>query len=136
MINKKEIRKYVREVKKYLMCTIKEKNSISKNVMSAVLTYTEENNIQDIDEIYMHFGTPKAVAKQYLPDADLKAVKRKLIFRRILISVLSVIISAFAIYVTIMIIEQFVHTNTTIYVTPAIEIPLDDMEESSSYEKS
>ncbi len=126
MIDKKELNKYLKEVRQHLICTNKEKRQIINTVRDAALTFADENNMQDIDGIYMNFGTPKAVAKQYLPETDLKKVKRKMYFRRALIIVLSLIILLFSIYISAVLYNHITDGDTVIYITPAVEITSDE----------
>lgn len=132
----KEIKNYVREVKKLLVCQGKEKRLIIRTVKNAVLNYAEDNNIQDIDEIYTHFGTPKKVAKQYLPEVNIKTLKRKINLHRFFVAVIAVTLSALALLLIWFLIEDFMHRDFITYITPAVELSEPDsenQEEESNY---
>lgn len=128
MIDKKELNKYLKEVRQHLICTKKEKQQIIRTVRDAVFTFANENNIQDIDGIYMNFGTPKIVAKQYHSPADYETTKRKLFIRRALITGFSLIMILFAVYISVLLYDHITDGDTVIYITPAVEITSDEFE--------
>lgn len=138
MIDKKELNKYLKEVRQHLICTKKEKQQIIRTVRDAVITFANENNIHDIDGIYMNFGTPKIVAKQYHSPADYETTKRKLFIRRALITGFSLIMILFAVYISVLLYDHITDGDTMIYITPAVEITSDEFEtfqEKSNHEQ-
>lgn len=138
MIDKKELNKYLKEVRQHLICTKKEKQQIIHTVRDAVITFANENNIHDIDGIYMNFGTPKIVAKQYHFPADYETTKRKLFIRRALITGFSLIMILFAVYISVLLYDHITDGDTMIYITPAVEITSDEFEtfqEKSNHEQ-
>lgn len=83
----KELKAYVSGVRKNLVCRGKDKKMIINDIRNSVFDYAEEKCITDINDIYSHFGTPEEIAKQYLPETDIRRIKHTRRFRRIIIPV-------------------------------------------------
>lgn len=60
----KEIDEYFAEIKRNLICSPSQKNTIINDLRESVVNYVEENNIDDIKKVYAQFGTPQDIADQ------------------------------------------------------------------------
>jgi len=130
----KDIRKYISDVGKNLICSGKLKKQILKDIENTVLDYTDNRQITDINEIYAHFGTPEDLAKTFLLSADVKSVKRKIKVRNIIIVLAVLALTAVAVYVvhTIIIMDR---KSVNFYLSgPVIEDePYSQEDESNFY---
>ena len=89
----KDIEKYLSQVKSYLPCRNADKTAILEDIRQAILDFTENSDIQSIDDIYKRFGTPEEIARSYLSDADPKKISKAFNIKKIiLIAVIAVII--------------------------------------------
>lgn len=102
----KDIRNYISDVGKNLVCSRKQKNQILKDIENDVLDYTDNKQITDINEIYAHFGTPEDLAKTFLSSADVKSVKRKIKTRNIVLAFTVVVLTVFAVFIGYVIADQ------------------------------
>ena len=100
-----DIRNYISDVGKNLVCSRKQKKQILKDIENDVLDYTDNKQITDINEIYAHFGSPEELAKSFLSVADIKTVKRKIRTRNIILAIAAVALTAIAVFVVCTIIK-------------------------------
>lgn len=124
----KEIKRYLSEVKKNLICSRKTKKPILSSVSSSVYDYIEENNVQDIESIYTHFGTPLEIAEIYLPEPDIKAIKRNVVLKRIILAVLICFLAYLVFFLTGMLIDHYINRGnyTTYQIIEDIEHSTED----------
>lgn len=127
---------YIKEIKQNLLCPVRQKKPVLKDIANSVKDYAENNNITDINDLYTHFGTPEEVAKSYMSQADIKDIKRKINLHRFFVAVIAVTLSVFALLLICFLIDDFVHRDFTTYIYPAEELSEPDsenQEEESSY---
>lgn len=95
-MNKRVVRRYILEIK--AVCPFRDR--IERKYLSwfsnNVWVYCEENDIQDIDELYRQFGKPNDVVNNYLTGMDIDEISNKIVksrwIKRILAGILIVII--------------------------------------------
>lgn len=81
MINK-DIKNYLNDISRYLVCTKKQKKIILEDIEISVRDYIENANVKNMSEVYNHFGSPEDIAKTYLanfvkPSDIRKAISKK-----------------------------------------------------------
>ena len=133
-----EIKKYLNDVKKNLICSFKTKKQILSSVRSSVYDYAEENNIQDIKDIYSHFGTPPEIAQVYLPEPDINIIKRCSFLKGILLAMLICILAWLVFFLTGLLCIYSELEENEINISPAIEITSSEFEtfqERSNHEQ-
>lgn len=78
-MNKRIVRRYILEIK--AVCPFRDR--IERKYLSWFLNnvrmYCEENDVQDIDELYRKFGTPNEVVNNYLTGMDIEDISSKLV---------------------------------------------------------
>lgn len=72
----KEIDEYFAEIKRNLICSPSQKNTIINDLRESVVNYVEENNIDDIKKVYAQFGTPQDIADQSISDTEPQKIKK------------------------------------------------------------
>lgn len=72
----KEIEKYLSEIQNNLVGNSKAKKNIIEEISGSVYDFAEAKGINDISEIYEHFGTPEEMAQTYLSQADPKKIAK------------------------------------------------------------
>lgn len=72
----KEIYEYFAEIKRNLICSPSQKNTIINDLRESVVNYVEENNIDDIKKVYAQFGTPQDIADQSISDTEPQKIKK------------------------------------------------------------
>lgn len=121
----KQINAYVREVKSYLICDSKTKKKFTDDFRDNIYSYLEETDINNIDIIRKHFGEPEQIAKSFLIEMDIKAVKKRLEFKKIISTIVIVItfIAAVAagIFITTIVWHRNDSTKTHYYVESLYE---------------
>lgn len=85
---KKEIHKYLNEIKCLMPCDIGNKNKYLRGLKEEIYDYAADNNIVSIGDIVSHFGEKEEVAKLYVDTLDKKIITKKLNFRRLITIVL------------------------------------------------
>ncbi len=83
---KKDIEKYLSQVKAYLPCRNADKTAIIKDIRQAILEFAENSGAETIDDIYNRFGTPEEIAKAYLSDAEPQNIKKAINVRKVIIA--------------------------------------------------
>ena len=109
----KDIRNYISDVGKNLVCSGKLKKQILKDIENDVLDYTDNKQITDINEIYAHFGTPEEIAKAYLSDAEPQNIKKAINIKKMLLVAIVIALAMLAITFIIAIIDS--HSQNIAY---------------------
>lgn len=81
----KEIDEYFAEIKRNLICSTSQRNTIINDLRESVVNYVEENNIDDINKVYAQFGTPQDIADQSISDTEPQKIKRTYNHHRVII---------------------------------------------------
>ena len=81
----KEIDEYIAEIKKNLICSSSQKNTIINDLRESIVNFVEENNIDDINKVYAQFGTPEEIANQSISDTEPQKIKKNYKHHRIII---------------------------------------------------
>ena len=82
---KKEINKYIKEIKLNIICDFKTRNKFISDIKNSIFDFVECENIVSMDDIYNHFGTPQQIAKEFFLNADVKKIKRRMNFTKIVL---------------------------------------------------
>ena len=118
----KDIKNYLNDISTYLVCTKKQKKIILEDIETSIRDYIETTNINDMSEIYNHFGSPEDIAKTYLTNfvnpADIKKVVSK---KKVLIIAIVIALVIFATGVITIVIENN-KEHGYIVEGPAIEV--------------
>lgn len=90
----KQIDRYLKKVKKYLVMKPQKKKEYITELRSEIETYVEENEITNIKDIVWHFGEPADCAKRNFSSEELNYIHKRLKIKKIVvcICVISVII--------------------------------------------
>lgn len=95
----KEIEAYISEIKKNLLCSTSQKNSITSDLRNSVIDFADSNNIDDINDIYAHFGTPQDIANQSISETEPQKLKKKFNLRKIVIIGVLIAVLIFAVVI-------------------------------------
>lgn len=81
----KEIDEYIAEIKKNLICSSSQKNTIINDLRNSIVNFVEENDIDDINKVYAQFGTPEEIANQSISDTEPQKIKKNYKNHRVII---------------------------------------------------
>lgn len=81
---KKEIKRYIFDVKSYLICDWQTRHRFLKDLQNDINAFADEKEDVNIEGIRDRFGEPEKIARSFLEDADLKKIKRRMNFTRII----------------------------------------------------
>lgn len=81
----KEIDEYIAEIKKNLICSSSQKNTIITDLRNSIVNFVEENDIDDINKVYAQFGTPEEIANQSISDTEPQKIKKNYKHHRVII---------------------------------------------------
>ena len=81
----KEIDEYIVEIKRNLICSSSQKNTIINDLRESIVNFVEENNIDDINKVYAQFGTPEEIANQSISDTEPQKIKKNYKHHRVII---------------------------------------------------
>lgn len=81
----KEIDEYIAEIKKNLICSSSQKNTIINDLRESIVNFVEENDIDDINKVYAQFGTPEEIANQSISDTEPQKIKKNYKHHRVII---------------------------------------------------
>lgn len=93
----KELKKYIREVKKLLICDSKTKKKFIKDFSESLYDYADSKDETDIHIIRKHFGNPEEIAKSFLSEMDIKTVKKRMALKSVILTALIIIISVISV---------------------------------------
>ncbi len=114
---KKDIEKYLSQVKSYLPCRNADKTAILEDIRQAIFEFTENSGAETIDDIYNRFGTPEEIAKAYLSDADPKKITKTINRDKLLISFVAAALIIFVGFMTAVFIDSRFDHNGTLHIT-------------------
>lgn len=81
----KEIDEYIAEIKKNLICSSSQKNTIINDLRESIVNFVEENDIDDINKVYAQFGAPEEIANQSISDTEPQKIKKNYKHHRVII---------------------------------------------------
>lgn len=81
----KEIDEYIAEIKKNLICSSSQKNTIINDLRNSIVNFVEENDIEDINKVYAQFETPEEIANQSISDTEPQKIKKNYKHHRVII---------------------------------------------------
>ncbi len=81
----KEIDEYIAVIKKNLICSSSQKNTIINDLRNSIVNFVEENDIDDINKVYAQFGTPEEIANQSISDTEPQKIKKNYKHHRVII---------------------------------------------------
>lgn len=81
----KEIDEYIAEIKKNLICSSSQTNTIINDLRNSIVNFVEENDIDDINKVYAQFGTPEEIANQSISDTEPQKIKKNYKHHRVII---------------------------------------------------
>lgn len=93
MLQKNEIDKYIKTIRKQIPYKTNETKRFIDDLKSNVNNYVEDNQVKDIAEIKLQFGTADEVANAFLETVDIKTVKRKISIKRFIICLVVAVIT-------------------------------------------
>ena len=83
----KELKKYYRQIKRWLPCGGKTKKQLMTNITATIENYLAENPEADFNALQSHFGTPQQIAASFVDEMDTVELLRKLRIRRKLVNI-------------------------------------------------
>ena len=81
----KEIEAYISEIKKNLLCSTSQKNSITSDLRNSVIDFVDSNDIDDINKVYTQFGSPQEIANQLISETEPHKIKKNFNHHKIVI---------------------------------------------------
>lgn len=93
MLQKNEIDKYIKTILKQIPYKTNETKRFIDDLKSNINNFVEDNQVKDIAEIKLQFGTEDEVANAFLETVDIKIVKRKISIKRLIICLVVAVIT-------------------------------------------
>lgn len=95
------LRKYCGQVRRSLFCPAALREPVLSQLEEAVLFYLEEHPGAGMDELYAHFGAPKAFAANVLENMEGEQLRKQLAryrWRRVLAAALVTLVLAYGVF--------------------------------------
>ena len=111
----KIVRQYLRQVRKAVPCSGKERRQLVEQLEESVAQYVSEHGAETVDDISREFGSPGEIWEAFLQNKDAAYIQRQLALKnricRIVISMAAVLVIIVAILGTLRFIDgyQFRH---------------------------
>lgn len=115
----KEIDEYITEIKKNLICSSTQKNTIITDLRNSVINFVEENDIDDINKVYAQFGTPQDIADQSISDTEPQKIKKTYNHHRVII--IGVVVAVLIVAIVIIWAALDGHKSTNGYFVETLE---------------
>lgn len=109
-----DINKYIKDIKSYLICDYKTQKKFMDDFKNDVFSYIDDNSIDDINEIYEHFGLPQEIANGFFENADTKKIKKKMNISKTITICFIIALIIWATGVTVAVVDA--HTSTGYFV--------------------
>lgn len=116
----KIISKFIREVKKELIATPRQKKLLFGDLKADIREHMAEGKIADYGDIVSQFGTPEQIAKDFLSAANIAQVRKMILLRRIFVMTTAVFVFAFCSYHSYQLYDIYNASHT--YVTETFEV--------------
>lgn len=81
----REIKKYILDVKSYLICDWRTRQKFLKDLKNDINDFVDEKEDVTIEDIRNRFGEPEKISRSFLEGADLKKIKRRMNFGKTII---------------------------------------------------
>lgn len=81
----REIKKYIIDVKSYLICDWRTRQKFLKDLKNDINDFVDGKEDVTMDDIRDRFGEPEKISRSFLENADLKKIKRRMNFGRTII---------------------------------------------------
>ena len=81
MVNKADIRRFLREIRKSIPGGGKQKKQMVERVKVSILEYLTEEPDAGYDDLCTRFGAPEQIAAAYLEELDVSDLKKQLTIR-------------------------------------------------------
>lgn len=93
-ISEKDLKKYYRKIRNSLMCKVKLKNKILKDIKNEVEEYLEQNPNSFFENIIEHFGSPEAIAEEFAISSNIDYTTKSKIHRILKLSFITLLVLA------------------------------------------
>lgn len=93
-ISEKDLKKYYRKIRNSLMCKVKLKNKILKDIKNEVEEYLEQNPNSFFENIIEHFGSPEAIAEEFAISSNVDYTTKSKIHRILKLSFITLLVLA------------------------------------------
>lgn len=95
---RKIIAKYIRQVNKAIIATQEQKRHLFNDLQADIRERMADGRIAGYEDIVAHFGTPEQVAKDFFATVSIKELKKKLLFKEILVFAVLLCLFVFIFY--------------------------------------
>lgn len=99
-VTKRELRKYLRQIKAELLCPCKERKRILGNLKESISGYLEEHPEATIESVRAFFGSAQQIAASYVEELPTPELIQKLKLRRNILRCVVAIVGAAALLCT------------------------------------
>lgn len=103
----KAIRKYEKRIKALLICDSKTAKSYLQDLDDGIVDFIENSGATSIQEIIARFGTPEAVAREFLETASIRKIKRRMNIKRAVLTGMFIVVAIWAVAVTCLSIDSY-----------------------------
>lgn len=107
----KNIKKYLRQVRSFLPCNLREKKRMLSDLQGRIGDYLEANPGADFSAVEAHFGTPQQIATAFVDEMGTAELLLKLRVRkriiRVVVAFMAVIMLGIFTFYTVALIDSF-----------------------------
>ena len=82
---KRDIKRYIKEIKQNIICDFRTRKKFISDIKNSIYDFAEKENAVTMDDIYKHFGSSQEIAKEFLLNADVKKIKKRMNFTKIIL---------------------------------------------------
>lgn len=112
----KQIQSYLKEIRRLLCCKPSIKREFLQRLQASIEDYLEDHPEAGMEDIVSVFGTPQAIAEEFIPDANISFKKDHLLKKKaLIIAVILVILAAVSVIVCAAIISYNSNKNSNGY---------------------
>ena len=97
-VTDKERVKYIKQVKKYLLCSYKEKKRIISDINSIIDDFLSNNSQADMTQLEKEIGTPHEIAEGFMENLSLSFFIRKRRLFNIIKTICAITVLLFAVF--------------------------------------
>ncbi|MCC8073110.1 MAG: hypothetical protein LIO62_03165 [Clostridiales bacterium] len=105
----KEINKYIKEVKSFLICDLKTQKKFINDLKNRIYEHIDSGDINNAEDIYNQIGEPRKIVQGFFDYTDTRKIKRRMTLVKFIIIAVLIALLIWGIGVSAVVIDEVYH---------------------------
>ncbi len=106
-----QLQKYYSDISKALICDRKQKTAFLEELKANIGEYLSATDEADMDMVVADFGTPEEIAKSFIENTGITAIKKKLDIKKYILIFLGLVLIIYLIFVAVSLIDVHIEAH-------------------------